>query len=88
MHMENPDKCNFPRRFGLPEPAADMTAAAMVSGVQTIDLSSSICDWTTCYAVRDGILAWQKGNHFTATFARSLSDEMTQRIATILRSAG
>lgn len=88
MHMENPGKCNFPRRFGLPEPAADMTAAAMVSGAHTIDLSSSICDWTTCYAVRDGILAWQKGNHFTATFARSLSDEMTQRIATVLRSVG
>lgn len=85
MHMEHPEKCNFPRRFGLPEPAADMEAAARVPGVATIDLSSRICDWNTCYAVRDGILAWQKGNHYTATFARSLAQDMTVRIASIMQ---
>lgn len=83
-HMQHPERCDFPRKFGLPEPAADMTAAKAVPGVATIDLSSRICDWTTCYAVRDGILAWQKGNHYTATFARSLAADMTVRIATIL----
>ena len=88
MHMEDPGKCDFPRSYGLPEPAADISAAALVPGVQTVDMSSSICDLTTCYAVRDGILAWQKGNHFTATFARSLADGMTMRIATILGSIG
>lgn len=88
MHMENPEQCNFPRRFGLPEPAADMTAAALVPGISTIDLSSRICDWTTCYAVREGILAWQKGNHYTATFARTLADDLTIRIATILGRTG
>ena len=84
MHMEQPEKCDFARSFGLAEPAADMLAASRVPGIATIDLSSRICDWTTCFAVRDGILAWQKGNHYTATFARSLADDMTTRIATIL----
>lgn len=83
-HMEEPSACDFRRSYGLPEPAADMQAAGLVPGVSTIDLSSRICDWTTCYAVRDGILAWQKGNHYTATFARSLADDMTVRIATIM----
>ena len=88
MHMAQPAKCDFPRKVGLLEPAADMAAAALVPGVNTIDLSSRICNWTTCFAVRDGILAWQKGNHYTATFAASLADDLTIRLATILGRAG
>ena len=83
-HMDTPASCDFPRTFGLPEPAADMEAAARVPGVATMDLSSRICDWTTCFAVRDNILAWQKGNHYTATFARSLAGDVATRITAIL----
>ena len=86
-HMEHPEKCDFPRRVGLVEPPADMAAAAL-AGAHTVDLTSRICDWTTCFAIRDNILAWQKGNHYTATFARSLSDALTVRIATILGRIG
>ena len=85
MHLEHPERCNFPRAFGLTLPAADMKAAALVPGVRTVDLTDAICDNTTCYAVRNHFLAWQKGNHYTATFAKSLAPEMTERLRIALR---
>ena len=86
MHMDEPAACNYARRYGLPEPAADVLAARAVPGVRTLDLSDTICDDRTCYAVRNGILAWQKGNHYTATFAQSLVDETTDKLRRILTS--
>lgn len=84
MNLTNPSACDFERAFGLPEPAADVLAVRAVPGVRKIDVSDAICDRRTCFAVRDGILAWQRGNHYTATFARSLSETMTTKLRIIL----
>ena len=84
MNMDDPAACNYARRYGLPEPAADVLAARAVPGVRKLDLSDTICDRFTCYAVRNGILAWQKGNHYTATFAQSLVDRTTAKLRRLL----
>ena len=84
MHMDDPAACNYARRYGLPEPAADVLAARGVPGVRKLDLSDAICDQRTCYAVRNRILAWQKGNHYTATFADSLTQKTTDKLRFIL----
>lgn len=85
MNMDDPAACNYARRYGLPEPAADVLAARGVPGVRKLDLSDAICDQRTCYAVRRGILAWQKGNHYTATFADSLKDKITDKLRFVLQ---
>ena len=87
MHMDDPAACNYARRYGLPEPAADVLAARAVPGVRKLDLSDAICDKRTCYAVRNRILAWQKGNHYTATFADSLTSKTTDKLRLILNLA-
>lgn len=84
MHMDEPAACNYARRYGLPEPAADVLAVRAVPGVRKLDLSDAICDQRTCYAVRDGILAWQKGNHYTATFASTLTNKIETKLRRIL----
>jgi peptidoglycan/LPS O-acetylase OafA/YrhL len=84
MHMDDPAECNYARRYGLPEPAADVLAARAVPGIRKMDLSDAICDRNTCYAVRNNILAWQKGNHYTATFADSLSKKTTDKLRRLL----
>ena len=87
MHMDDPAACNYARRYGLPEPAADVLAARAVPGVRKLDLSDAICDRQTCYAVRHRILAWQKGNHYTATFADSLAGKLTDKLRLVLNLA-
>lgn len=87
LNMANPAACDFARADGLIEPAADVQAAQLVPGTTVLDLTDRICDATTCFAVRDGVLIWQKGNHLTNTFARTLAPAAEQALAPLLARA-
>jgi hypothetical protein len=41
-----------------------------------LDLTDQICEGEICKPVKGQVLIWRDGHHFTATFARSLSEKM------------
>jgi hypothetical protein len=80
-HSEDPNACSVERRMSL----ADRDPAALRSdlppNVTLVDLTSKICDGDECPAVRDGIVVYWDLSHLSATFARSLVNEMSRQVA-------
>ena len=83
-NMTDPAACDFERATALPEPAADLSVATRVRGVEALDYTDAICSEDACFAVTNGILAWQKGSHYTETFSRSLAARITADLRRLL----
>ncbi|GGB45157.1 acyltransferase [Flexivirga endophytica] len=55
-------------------------AAAGVKGVHTIDLTKYFCTATTCPAVIGGVTVYFDASHMTATYARTLTPYLEQKL--------
>ncbi len=55
--------------------------AAAKSEVDTIDFSNSFCDTDSCPVIIGGVLLYRDSHHITATYARTLSQVMEQRLS-------
>jgi peptidoglycan/LPS O-acetylase OafA/YrhL len=66
------DRCAF-RREQRPERAFDAQSAAAVDGAHALDPAPIVCPGGVCPAVMGNALVYRDDNHFTATFARTLS---------------
>jgi hypothetical protein len=66
------ERCAF-RREQPGERAFDAQSAAAVDGAHAVDPAPVVCPRDVCPAVMGNALVYRDDNHFTATFARTLS---------------
>ncbi len=80
--------CAGPRAdWVTPDP---MTLAARQMGgdeVTTLDLTDRFCDTSRCPAVIGGVMVYSERSHMTATYAKSLSPFLADRLARLLDGA-
>jgi peptidoglycan/LPS O-acetylase OafA/YrhL len=70
----------FPAQYGVRE-----VMAAQQTGAHLLDLVGAVCPSTPCPVVRDGMILYRDRHHLTATFARSLADELDAVLSPLLR---
>jgi len=70
--------CARPRADALPPDPAIEAAGRL--GLQTIDLTRSFCDQTSCFPVIGGVLAYKDLTHVTPSFARTLGPYLLQAV--------
>ncbi|KPP83279.1 MAG: O-antigen acetylase [Oceanicaulis sp. HLUCCA04] len=55
--------------------------AATELGVPVVDMTDAFCTQTECPPVIGNVLVWRDSGHFTATFSRTLANELERRFA-------
>ncbi len=73
-------ECATPRSEALGFPKVNTRAAAEVDGVKLIDPTPMICLKMTCPAVIGDALVYRNGAHLTATYVRSLTPWLAERL--------
>ncbi|XNZ01052.1 acyltransferase family protein [Micrococcus luteus] len=78
--------CTWDREQGLQESGTPdiLAAAEEVPGMEVIDLNDFICPGPVCAPVVGNALVYMDSNHMTATFSRSLSEAMGERLDDIV----
>jgi peptidoglycan/LPS O-acetylase OafA/YrhL len=73
-------ECATPRSEALGFPKVNTRAAAEVDGVRLIDPTTMICLEKTCPAVIGDALVYRNGAHLTATYVRTLTPWLAERL--------
>ncbi|MBE3074643.1 MAG: hypothetical protein IMZ75_06805 [Actinobacteria bacterium] len=84
----NPDnlsKCAVNQVKSLWEDGPEVRAAKTHPGVTIIDLTSTMCADGVCPAVINGIIVYRDSNHITATYSRSMHQQMAESLRGVLR---
>ncbi|MFI2103377.1 acyltransferase family protein [Isoptericola sp. NPDC019693] len=83
------DDCGAPPSQALePDPLA-AAGRADTSGLVTVrEITDLMCDADVCHPVIGGVVAYFDHGHLTATFARTLTPEVTDGVRAALRTAG
>lgn len=76
------ERCAF-RREQPAERAFDAQSAAAVDGAHAVDPAPVVCPRDVCPAVMGNALVYRDDNHFTATFARTLSPWLYTELASV-----
>ena len=78
-HPENPRVCKWARarKFG---PGFDVAGATRAGILPAIDPLEALCAPRWCYSSRGNLVIYRDSDHLTATFARTLTDWLAQRI--------
>lgn len=82
----DPDTCGNPRTKVLYDQALPAELAQIPVGVAYVDMSDTVCDESTCSAVRDGLLIYRDRHHLSATYARFIGPILADRIEAALTS--
>ncbi len=61
-------------------PRINARAAAKVEGASLIDATPMICPWKMCPAVIGDVLVYRNGSHLTATYVRTLTPWLGERL--------
>lgn len=80
-HNSDAAKCTETRAAAFPWEDPQRVAAGMVPGVHVIDQTSLYCTATICFSVKDGLDMYRDEEHFTGTFARSLTKGFGMELA-------
>lgn len=73
--------CRVPRSEVLDDMKYSTTVSALPETVISVDINDEICPSTFCDVMRGDIVMWRDYHHLTATYARTLSNEIWDRIA-------
>jgi peptidoglycan/LPS O-acetylase OafA/YrhL len=73
-------RCATPRDEALAYPGVNPRAAADVEGVSLIVPTSMVCLEKTCPAVIGDALVYRNGSHLTATYVRTLTSWLAERL--------
>ncbi|HMW45830.1 MAG TPA: SGNH hydrolase domain-containing protein [Solirubrobacterales bacterium] len=78
-HPDHPRLCRFPRKrkFG---PGFDVVGASKAGQLPAIDPLEALCGPRWCYSSRGNIVIYRDSDHLTATFTRTLTDWLGERI--------
>jgi peptidoglycan/LPS O-acetylase OafA/YrhL len=76
--------CAFNRADAIESSGAPtlLAAAEQVPGVQVVDMTDYVCPGTMCPPVIGGVLVYRQGSHITTTYVLTLSEILSQRLAT------
>lgn len=74
------EKCGTPRDEALFPPDTFYTETVEIPGVHGLDLTEVYCDEDWCPAVIDWVIVYRDGSHLSATFAKTLEDELEQAL--------
>jgi peptidoglycan/LPS O-acetylase OafA/YrhL len=80
LSLDHLRECATPRGEALAYPRVNTRAAAEVDGVRLIDPTPMICLKKTCPAVIGDALVYRNGSHLTATYVRSLTPWLAERL--------
>lgn len=72
----------------LPDQAVTAAKAFTQRRIQVIDMTSFLCDSTTCPPVIGGVLVYKDASHLTPAFSESLGPFLLQRVDRLSRSWG
>lgn len=77
----DPESCGVPRREALADydPARDY--AEDYPSLKLLDLSDAICRADICSVVEGNVLVYRDSHHLTATYVRTLTDELGRQIS-------
>jgi hypothetical protein len=78
--LDKLQKCAFPRSKAMGQPRVNARAAAEVEGATLIDATPMICPGKTCPAVIGDVLVYRNGSHLTATYVRTLTPWLSERL--------
>ncbi|MCB0870496.1 MAG: SGNH hydrolase domain-containing protein [Solirubrobacterales bacterium] len=78
-HPDDPEFCRFARKrkFG---PGFDMIGATRMGLLPAIDPLEALCNLRWCYSARGNVVIYRDSDHLTATYARTLTDWLGERI--------
>lgn len=82
-----PHACDTARWMAISKESIIITAAAESRSVHVIDMNDAICEAETCPTSMGGVYVWRDKHHLTASFAKSLSDELATKISPIIEDA-
>ncbi|MGE2733861.1 acyltransferase family protein [Mycolicibacterium vaccae] len=81
-HLDSLTACATPRDRALDNRDQSQPAAvAAVPGAQLVDLTDWVCPGTTCAPVIGGVIVFRDDSHMTATYAKSLEDQLDKQLA-------
>jgi peptidoglycan/LPS O-acetylase OafA/YrhL len=84
---KSPEECDRPRSALLDDATFQRGLGTLPPNVAVVDMTDAFCGPERCFAVRDGVLLYHDWHHLTATYARSLSTLLEERLAATLLSA-
>lgn len=70
------DSCAVPRNQALSGADPIIAAAAVVPGVQLVDMTDAICGMELCEPVVGNIVVWRDKHHLSATYATALAEHL------------
>ncbi len=84
-HLTSAMDCARARALAISSTLSSAEAQAVgAAGGVTIDLTDYLCSATECPAIIGNVLAYRDAEHLTATFSRSLSGALGQRLLAVL----
>ncbi|WP_232375080.1 acyltransferase family protein [Mycolicibacterium mengxianglii] len=75
------DSCGLPRSEALSESNPTFDYAGRYPLMSLLDLSDAICSAETCRAVEGNVLVYHDEHHLSATYVRSLADELARQLS-------
>lgn len=77
--------CDVPREVALVTPDPLLRAADRTDEVAVIETSDFYCTTVTCPAAIGGVIVYRDQHHLTATYARSVTPRLLERILPVIR---
>lgn len=78
--LQAAEKCGTPFDEAMFPPDSFYTESVKLPGVKGLDLTNVYCQGDWCPAVIDRIIVYRDGSHLSATFAKTLEDELEQAL--------
>ena len=75
-----PGFCDTPRWAAIGKDSLVTLAAAKVGDVSVIDMNDAICGAESCSTSIDDVYVWRDQHHMTASFVRTLTDDLSRRV--------
>lgn len=77
----DPDACGLPRSEALNEQNPALDYADRYPLLTMLDLSDAVCSSEVCRAVEGNVLIYHDEHHLSATYVRSLKDELARQLS-------
>ena len=77
----DPESCGLPRRDVLSDRNPTLDYADRYPLLHPLDLSDAVCRPDHCRAVEGNVLVYHDPHHLTATYVRTMADELGRQIA-------
>ncbi|MGV9796488.1 acyltransferase family protein [Mycobacterium sp. NPDC003449] len=75
------DACGLPRREALAEHNPTLNYEAGRPALHVLDLSDAVCRADICRAVEGNVLVYHDAHHLSATYVRTLADELARQLS-------